>query len=289
MYNMGYNHQLHIYYAQQNMHTEQFYGSKDKAYFTARVIALFPRWFGEKGEHSVLLYGYFRWIDDIVDNPEVPYQEKRDLLQRQRDVLLGTHQATDLHPQEKAVMESGVFSKENSTLLLQSALDMIDSFENDADHSDLTPRSEVGLIEYYQTVLHSSVEGLALLINGESVEPTYDYYTLMYYWNLIGSLKDLEEDIAAGKIQVPLSEYERKEILEIEGLEQRESAFWSFMTPERYAFLKKEAINGLKKYRKAFLSVNLPLWQRVASYAYMFRAEYKAKKKLQYPKKTPAY
>lgn len=269
------------------MHTEKaFFGSQDKAYLTARVIGLFPKLFGKKGEYSVLMYAYFRWIDDFVDNPAILYQEKKDLLQRQRSVLLGLTEPIEDHPHERAVIESGVLTTDASPLILQAALDMIDSFENDVDHSNLTPRSEVGLIEYYQNVLHCSVEGLALLINGESIDPTYDYYTFLYFWNLIGSLKDMEEDIAAGNIQIPLSEDERNTILEIQELEERESAFWRLMTPEKFSSLKQEAIAGLKKYRKVFLSLNMPFWQRAASYAYMFRAEYKAKKKVQYPKKA---
>ncbi|MBU0974932.1 squalene/phytoene synthase family protein [Patescibacteria group bacterium] len=258
-----------------------FYGSKEKGYFTAKAFSLFPHIFGDKGQSAILLYSYFRWTDDFIDSPTIEAEKKIDFLNRQRELLLGIKQ-NNMSQQETKILESGLFQTHTNGLLLKSAMLLFETFENDVLHSELNPRNKDDLITYHQETLLSCIGGLSLLLNEEAINPSDDFLTLLYYWGIIGSLKDLTEDLEAGKIQVNLSKEEISD-LKLIPLDERKKYFMRIFTEDRFNAMKKKAISELVKHKKSFFKVNMPFWQQLASYIYMFRAEYQAKKKLVYP------
>jgi phytoene/squalene synthetase len=166
-------------------------------------------------------YGYFRWVDDIVDAPasldasSQSAEERISFVRRQRELidrLYRNERPDNLIPEEKIVADLISRDRESNSGLESFIRNMFAIIEFDA-HRKGRLISQQELTWYSDRLARSVTDGIQYFIgNGHPYPDSDNRYLAGRAAHITHLLRDMAEDTAAGFINIP------REYLEAHGI-----------------------------------------------------------------------
>lgn len=245
---------------------------ENEKYLAARLFRVLPALYGDRGEVAIGAYQYFRWIDDVIDEDMSLSQEEKIAFLEKQISLNEDPSSQDLQPIETYFFKELPWNSLSPEILDQLApkIKMIlSAIKDDLLHQNFVPRNEREMRHYNYRAVVAAIDALGVILNGTSVQPTKKLMDLIHHWNLIGALKDLEEDVANGLAMVPLGPEESKLLTESQFQEILEDVFKKLLTRARFEAEKKRNLKGILLNSSAFLELQMPLWQKVLATLYI--------------------
>jgi len=190
--------------------------SSKQTYYTIRLFV--DR---ERVDDAYRAYGYFRWVDDILDASTGSREEKIDFVQRQRHLLEASYRGEplkDLRPEEEILVEL-VQNDTKTHPGLRSYLDhMMSVMEFDVERSGATI-TQAQLDEYSHTLAVAVTDALFYFIGQENPTPNHParYHAVMAA-HVVHMLRDMYEDIDAGYYNIPSEHLQQHGITSEEGI-----------------------------------------------------------------------
>ncbi|MBU0690563.1 squalene/phytoene synthase family protein [bacterium] len=194
-----------------------------QAYLTARLFV--DR---KKVNDFYLAYAYFRWLDDVVDDPKVDEEKRLTFIQQQVDMVadLFLDQAPE-HPSqyEEMIVEFVRRGKGTSKRLKPFVDDMLATIEFDARRRGRLI-SEQDLDDYCVRLAASVVDGLQYFIGSKYDYPEDDdRLTAATAAQIAHLLQDTYQDLEDGIVNIP-REYLEAESLKPEDIEHPQYRKW---------------------------------------------------------------
>lgn len=253
---------------------------RDK-YLSARVLEAFPYLFGERGKFVVGLYQYLRWVDDVIDEGQIPYLEKSHFLQRQMSLVKGEL------PQDATEMERHLTQLPWQAVPQDQVRTQINillhAIEEDMEHvNHLTPRKKKEARHSNWRIIHPCLTGINLILNGRDIKATTDFMSFIDTFNGIASLFDLEEDTQLGLFNLPLSFDEVQSIQELPEQERRH-AYTKLVSEDRFYKEKSRVFGEFLKHIPSVRKVNMPTWQKIIVICYAYEVYVKRHVRVKYP------
>jgi phytoene/squalene synthetase len=169
----------------------------------------------DKREYLNLSYAYFRLVDDFVDDPKTSVAEKREFIERQKNFVKSCWNNSAVEPQTKEEYFVYYFIEyslqNNLEKLIESIYGMIDSISWDVDRlSGDGVFSEEQLYNYGSMQSESVQNILYYFMSGnDPKEYKHDNLDLSITNTRMLMLRDLEEDIDAGFINISREDVEK--------------------------------------------------------------------------------
>jgi phytoene/squalene synthetase len=218
-------------------------GSK-QTYFTIRLLV--DRDLRDDGYRA---YAYFRWSDDVVDDPAFPQDKRITFIKRQRELidrLYKGEKLADLSPEEKMLADLIAHDRGGLESYIRNFFKII---EFDALRKG-KPINDQGLDIYIDTLAKGVTDGIQYFVGNRYTYPkTNDRYMAATAAHITHLLRDMKKDLANGFINGP------KDC-------NREWVKGRVELARRYFREGKKYISKLKVWRA-----------RIAAYAYCFRFE----------------
>jgi phytoene/squalene synthetase len=213
-------------------------------------------------------YGYFRWVDDIIDEHAATQAEKVAFVNRQMDLLEACYRGEnpiDLSPEERMLAEL-VCSDSGKNPGLQSYLrNMMAVMKFDADRCGRII-TEAELFEYTQALATSVTDAMDYFIGHKDPAPQHEArYLAVTAAHITHMLRDTRADIAAGYFNIP-GEYLQKNGISPRDVENGSYRRWvcsRVRLARRYFAGGRESITQNKNLRR-----------RLAGFAYSARFEW---------------
>ena len=175
------------------------------------------RFFVDRGRvpHAYLAYGYFRWVDDVLDSEAGVRSEKIAFLNRQKDLLEALYRGENpenLSSEENMLAEL-VRSDSGKNPGLQSYLrNMMAVMGFDTDRRGRMI-SQAELTEYSRLLATAVMDGLTYFIGQNQAYPVHTArYSAVAGAHISHMLRDAVDDLQAGYYNIP------REVLEAENL-----------------------------------------------------------------------
>lgn len=157
----------------------------------------------EKRADMRVFYAYCRVVDDIVDDGDLPVEERRQRLNQWRALVRG--EAAEVRPGLECELQD---LQQRYDLSPQSLLEIIDGMEMDLE-TPVRYESFEDLQKYCYRAA-SAVGLVSIEIFGYERERTKDYAELLgYALQLTNILRDVAEDAQVGRIYLPREDMER--------------------------------------------------------------------------------
>jgi phytoene/squalene synthetase len=218
-------------------------GSK-QTYFTARLLV--DR---DLRDDCFRAYAYFRWSDDVVDDPALPEDKRIAFIKRQGELIdrlyKGEH-PDDLCPEEKMLADLIAHDRGGLESYIHNFFKIIefDVFRKGRRIS------EQELNDYIGSLAKGVTDGIQYFVGNRYAYPkTEDRYLAATAAHITHLLRDMKKDLANGFINGP-EDFDRK---------------W---VKERVALARKYFREG-KNYIKSLK----PFRAKIAAFAYCFRFE----------------
>ncbi|OGM04688.1 hypothetical protein A2129_02225 [Candidatus Woesebacteria bacterium GWC1_42_13] len=253
---------------------------RDK-YLSARVLEVLPSLFGERGKFVVGLYQYLRWVDDVIDEGQIPYLEKSHFLQRQMSLIKGG-QSRDATEMERHLTQLPwrVVPQDQVRTQINILLHAIEEDMERANH--LTPKKTREARHSNWRTIHPCLTGINLILNGRDIKATTDFMSFIDTFNDIASLSDLEEDAQLGLFNLPLSFDEVRSIQELPEQERRQ-AYSRLISEDRFYKEKSRVWGKFLKHIPSVNKVNMPAWQKFLVICYAYEVYAKWHLRVKYP------
>jgi phytoene/squalene synthetase len=229
----------------------------------------------ERVDDAYRAYGYFRWVDDILDaDPssgcvlsEVEASERRVFLERQKSLLETSYQhkvPRDINSQEKMLVELVQHDHEKNSGLQSYLRNMMRVLDFDSRrHGRLISRAELN--EYTRWLATSVTEGLHYFIgHGQPSPQNRSRYLAVAGAHITHMLRDTREDIQAGYFNIPREYLATTRI----GPQDVESEPYRAWVRERADLARAYFKSG-----KEYLAQVGNIRRRIAGYAYIARFE----------------
>lgn len=197
--------------------------SSKQSYYTARLMV------DPKLEFDCYrAYGYFRWVDDIVDIECETKTDRLAFIQRQKDLVErlyhGEHIA-DLTPEEEILADLICNDRGECYRLhsyIRNFLAIID-FDAERKGRSITQHE----LDWYASTLGKAVtDGIQYFVcNGYPYPESGNRYLAATGAHIAHMLRDLKEDIPEGYINIPLEQIERHK-LDLQQLESEAMRAW---------------------------------------------------------------
>lgn len=179
----------------------------------------------DKRDYLNLCYGYLRWVDDVVDDPTISLSEKNEFINRQR-LLIKSYQ-NNFEEIPTTIEEYFLYyfiefaSKNNLKELIDSVSQMVETISWDVNRLEKDGLfSQEQLNNYINTQSKSIAD---ILYNFVSVsdhnKKNYNNYDILTANTRLFMIRDLEEDISAGFINISEEDI-KKYNLDITNLKQ---------------------------------------------------------------------
>ena len=260
--------------------SESAFRPKEAKYLSAKALELLPTFYGERGTFVVGFYTYARWVDNLVDESDLSKEQKLTFLKRQIDLLDG------VSPEEPEPLEQKLLSLPWNAVpqeeIRRQAKIMMHALIDDVNHQGFIPRTEREVRHNNWRAILPCFEGISLAINGRPLRVSSDFAFLVDNFNQVAALQDLEENLDIGLINLPLpgdfvdhignlTEEERKVV--VRGLFHR----------RRFQNEKADVFRKLGKYSPSVLTLDMPLWQKLIFFAYIWEVIVKRSITASYP------
>ena len=213
-------------------------------------------------------YGYFRWVDDVLDAPSGSLSEKMTFIDRQKSILETCYQGQN--PQDVGIQEQMLVdliqndSEANSGLqvYLRSMMGVM-NFDTRRRGSFI---SQVELMEYTRLLAKAVTEALHFFIGQKTpAVPQDGRYLAVTAAHIIHMLRDTREDIQVGYFNIPMEIVQRNDF-PIQDVENQATRNWVRSRVE----LARQYFDAGRK----VLGKDRCLRRRVAGFAYMARFEW---------------
>ena len=93
-----------------------------------------------KRNYVDLWFVYLRWVDDIVDNSELPIKEKREFIEHQKNLITSLYQTNNVQPtviQEACLIHFANYAISSGNIkLLDEVKDMVNALSMDVNRSE---------------------------------------------------------------------------------------------------------------------------------------------------------
>lgn len=260
--------------------SESTFRPREDKYLSSKALELLPAFYGERGRFVVGFYGYARWVDNLVDESDLSRQQKLTFLKRQIGLLDG------VLPEEPEPLEQRLLSLPWNAVpqgeIKKQAKIMMHALIDDVNHQGFIPRTEREVRHNNWRAILPCFEGISLAINGRSLRVKSDFAFLVDNFNRVGALQDLEEDLTFGLINLSLP---RDFVDRISKLteEERKVVVKGLFHQKRFQIEKADAFRKLGKYSPSVFSLDMPFWQRLIFFAYVWEVIVKRSITASYP------
>lgn len=234
-----------------------------QTYYTIRFFA--DR---ERVADAYRSYGYFRWVDDLLDANLGTQSEKLAFINRQQSLLDACYRGEmpeDVCTEEWMLVDMVRNDTEENSGLQAYLRNMMGVMDFDARRRGrLITQAE--LVEYSRMLATAVTEALFYFIGHEDPKPCPEVrYLAVTAAHITHMLRDTFEDTASGYYNIP------REVLEMQGItadDLQSQAYWQWVKKRvqlarRYFDLGKACIANVKNPRR-----------RLAGYAYTARFEW---------------
>ncbi len=208
-----------------------------------------------------LCFAYLRWADDIVDNPDLPVKQKRKFIEHQKKLVCLTYNENSFEPtgiEEACLFYFTEFAKSTGDLkLLDEVKNMMDALSMDVDRLENSGVFSNNDLDHYIDLMSKSLFNILYVFTLPKSEYREEFYLGSKFTTAALMIRDLEEDIDAGFINIP-AEVINYYTIDIKNLKKDKN--FAFCLAERISF-----ILGIL-YDEASLLKYLPLKFRVFTY-----------------------
>jgi len=186
-----------------SLHKKAYYIIKN--FPTYLTLYLFPK---GKGRQFFKLYTYFRWIDDIIDDPKKPIKVKKEFLDKQKEFLKGIYSENikkNLNYEENCMLEA---TRAKDPALKKQVFDLFSTFYTDIERLK-SP------ISYKELILYSKKIGFAYVFAIEYYshkEVNKELFNLGHLAHIIHLMRDYDIDRKLGYKLETIEYKTRKEI-----------------------------------------------------------------------------
>lgn len=224
--------------------------------------------------YAYMAYGYFRWMDDVLDATTGSGVEKIAFASRQKTLLDACYQSewsgdllneADLCPEELILVELVRRDPDQDSGLAAYLYNMMAVMQFDADRRGRAI-TQAELADYTQNLALAVTEALHYFIGHDSLSPrTGTRYHAVIAAHITHMLRDAVEDVEAGYFNIPV------EYLQQRGISARDVdslAYRSWVCSQ---------VNTARRYfqaGRAYLTQVQNLRCRLAGYAYTARFEW---------------
>lgn len=242
---------------------------QNERYISVKIMDKICTLYGDRGKIFIGGYSYLRWIDDIVDQGGQNKEDKLSFLNRQSQIVTGKvrngfseQESAFLSLPWESVHETYDQIRQHTNILIHTMID-------DVNHQNLNPRNSREQRHYNWRILHSCLNIANLALNGKPLRATKEVMNIANYWNYIGTLLDLDDDMKYGMANVSFNELELDEILNIVSFDLRKSKISEIYSKKRYRTEIKKCIEGVLVNAPGFLDTDMPLLQKTLIYIYL--------------------
>jgi phytoene/squalene synthetase len=173
-------------------------------------------------------YGYFRWADDVVDDPARSLDERLSFIRRQQDLVrcLYQRQITEiLIPEEQIIADLIEHDRGENSSLRSFILGFLDILDFDANRKG-TPIGQQQLTWYSHHLGRTVTDGIQYFVGNDRQYPQSDHRHLAATGaHITHMLRDMAEDIPNGFINIPI-EYLETEGISVENMESAAFRAW---------------------------------------------------------------
>lgn len=192
--------------------------SLQKAFEEARIIAkntspkatfILDRFVSkDKREYLNLCYAYLRWVDDFIDDPEIPLSEKRTFANRQKS-LIESYKNNFIH-KPRTIEEYFLYYfiefavKNDSDVLIDSVYQMVDTISWDIDRLEEDGAFTKEQLNNYINIQSESFFNILYFFSTEkgSRKHLNNYSSILNTMTRLYMIRDLKEDIDTGFINI---------------------------------------------------------------------------------------
>jgi phytoene/squalene synthetase len=236
--------------------------SSKQTYYTFRFLA--DR---DRVEDAYRAYGYFRWLDDILDAPEGSQVDKAEFLKSQRELLEASYQGTvtqNLKPEETLLVELVQNDTGDHPGLRSYLYNMMAVMEFDVKRRGRVI-SQAELDEYTRHLAVSVMDALLYFIGHDAPPPDhYSRYHAVTAAHIVHMLRDTYEDIETGYYNVT------GEYLQAQGIPPEE---WDPAAYQKWVSKRVELAHRYFKVGREYISQIRNFRCRLAGFAYAARFE----------------
>ena len=209
-----------------------------------------------------LCFSYLRWTDNIVDNPALPVNHKKKFIEQQKNLIFLSYKKESFEPsgiEEACLFHFAEYAISNGNLmLLDEVRNMVEAMSMDVKRLEGSGVFSNAELDHYINLMSRSVFNILYnFIAFPGFEYREEFYLGSKFTTTALMIRDLEEDINAGFINIPAEDIERYQ-LDIKNLKKDKN--FSFCLSERVKF-----ILGIL-YEEADLLKYLPLKFRIFTY-----------------------
>lgn len=249
-------------------------------YLGAKALELLPAFYGERGKFVVGFYTYARCVDNLVDESSLPREQKLIFLKRQIDLLGG------VLPEEPKPLEQRLLGLPWNAVpqeeIKKQAKIMMHALIDDVNHQGFIPRTEREIRHNNWRVILPCFEGISLAINGKPLRVNSNFAVLLDNFNRAAALRDLEEDLDIGLINLPLPRDFADCISKLTE-EERKIVVRDLFHKRRFQNEKADVFRKLGNYSPSIFSLDMPLWQRLIFFTYVWESLVKRSITTSYP------
>ena len=213
-------------------------------------------------------YGYFRWLDDLIDDHNGTQSEKLALVNRQKELLEACYRGEipqNLCPEEQMLAELAIHDSGENPGLESYLHNMMAVMAFDAGRRGRVISNEE-LSEYSRILAYAVTDAMYYFIDHDDPGPCHRArYLAVTAAHITHMLRDAIEDIQSGYINIP-GEYMRNRGISPEDLESQAYREWvrsRVQLARVYFQAGRECIALVKNFRC-----------RLAGYAYIARFEW---------------
>ena len=230
----------------------------------------------ERVDDAYRAYGYFRWVDDVLDSDSGSASERMTFIERQKALLDSCYRGEpprDVNFYEKMLVELVQHDQEKSNALRQAQDNGLQSYLHNmmlVMEFDARRRgsliSQVELNDYTRWLAIAVTEGLRHFVgHGEFAPLDETRYLAVSAAHIIHMLRDTYDDVQAGYFNIP------REVLEVHSFGPRDLRSDAYRTwvKNRVELARQDFQAGHDYFRRAE-----NLRHRLAGFTYMARFEW---------------
>jgi phytoene/squalene synthetase len=234
-----------------------------QTYYTVRFLA--DR---ERREDAYRAYGYFRWVDDILDSDSGTVAERTAFLERQKSLLESCYRGEwpwDVDYEEQMLIDLIKHDQEKNSGLQAYLRNMMEVMDFDTRRRGRII-SQAELNDYTRWLAIAVTEALHYFVGHDDFTPHDETrYLAVYAAHIVHMLRDTVDDAAVGYYNIP------REVLEASAIKPLD------VQSEAYRTWVKSRVNLARKYFEAgkrYFARVQNLRCRLAGIAYMARFEW---------------
>ncbi len=153
-----------------------------------------------------LCYTYLRWADDIVDNPEIPIEDKKKFIEHQKKIIASLYNNNYVKTssiEEACLIYFAEYAKSSGDLILiDEVKNMIEALRMDVYRLECSGVFSNSDFNYYIELMSKSFFNILCVFAFPKSKYREEFYLGMKFTTIALMIRDLEEDINIGYINI---------------------------------------------------------------------------------------